>query len=88
MQEAFVAALLSIASKSDSPGHRAASPEEGVGEDEWIGVTADEDDDFDDDDDDNSNDDDDDNDELEQYILWVEIKKQVAILREGMDDKS
>lgn len=87
MQEAFVAALLSIASKSDSPGHRAANPEDG--EDEWVGVTADADDDFDDDDNsDDDDDDDDDSDDLEQYILWVEIKKQVAILREGMDDKS
>lgn len=28
-----------------------------------------------------------DDDDLEQLILWVEIKRQVAILREGMEKK-
>lgn len=28
-----------------------------------------------------------DDDPLDKYLLWVEMKKQVAILREGMDDK-
>ncbi|KAJ9136558.1 p-loop containing nucleoside triphosphate hydrolase protein [Pleurostoma richardsiae] len=31
--------------------------------------------------------DDDDNDDLDKYVLWVEIKKQVEILREGMEKK-
>ncbi|OIW30232.1 hypothetical protein CONLIGDRAFT_359568 [Coniochaeta ligniaria NRRL 30616] len=86
MQEAFVAALLAIASKSDSARRRAFSPEDGSGEDEWVGVEADDDDnDYDDDSDDGS---DDDGDDLDEYVLWVEMQKQIAILREGMEDKS
>lgn len=29
----------------------------------------------------------DDNDDLDQYVLWTEIKKQVEILRDGMKNK-
>lgn len=82
MQEAFVAALLAIARKSDSNGHGVASP--GGSEDEWVGVDTD--DEYDGVIDDDGDDDDDD--DLDKYVLWVEMKKQVAILREGMEDKS
>jgi SpoVK/Ycf46/Vps4 family AAA+-type ATPase len=82
MQEAFVAALLTIATKSDSSSHRAGSHEDGADEDEWVGVEANEDDD------DSDDDSDDDDDDLDEFVLWVEMKKQVAILREGMDEKS
>jgi hypothetical protein len=33
-------------------------------------------------------DDHDDDDDLEDLVLWIEIKKQVAILREGMEEKA
>lgn len=73
MQEAFVASLLAIARKSDSESRPAVSPD--GSENEWVGVGADD-----------ANDDD--GDDLDEYILWVEMKKQIAILREGMEDKS
>jgi transitional endoplasmic reticulum ATPase len=31
---------------------------------------------------------DDDDDDLDKVALWVELKKQIGILREGMDKKS
>ncbi|KAL8308334.1 hypothetical protein RB593_006582 [Gaeumannomyces tritici] len=85
MQEAFVASLLAIARENrDGDG-------EGMLEDDWVGVSAprrlssgssqaassldswaDADDDG----------------ELDKLVLWVQMKKQVKILREGMDDKS
>jgi ATP-dependent 26S proteasome regulatory subunit len=66
IQEAFVAALLAIARRSDpevAPGDR-------VVEDDWVALSDDEDDD------------------LDKVALWVELKKQIGILREGMDEKS
>lgn len=68
MQEAFVAALLAIARRSDEEGE----DEEGIVEGDWIAIGAD----------------DHDGDGLEKNPLWVEIKKQIAILREGMEEKS
>ncbi len=78
MQEAFVAALLAIA-RSEGDDHDESSPsddEYGVATvdlaDEWVGVV-----------DPVSRDDVD----LEHLKLWVEIKKQIAILREGIKDQ-
>jgi hypothetical protein len=70
MQEAFVAALLAIARRSDEEGKEAA----GVVEGDWVAVGDDDDDHVDD--------------GLEENPLWVEIKKQIAILRKGMEEKS
>lgn len=66
IQEAFVAALLAIAKrteKSRPSGQRLG----GDIDDEWVGVGCDDDDD------------------LDCLVLWVEIKKQIEILREGID---
>ncbi|ORY59127.1 P-loop containing nucleoside triphosphate hydrolase protein [Pseudomassariella vexata] len=71
IQEAFVAALLSIAQKSKKPGK---SDEAGWTEDlgdGWVGILGGGDADGD----------------LEKLVLWAEIKKQIAILREGMEEK-
>ena len=104
MQEAFVAALLAIARKSDSGGYEAAASSVGC-EKGWVDVDVDavgsgnEEEEFDEeeygegdddggDDHDGGDDDDDDGDDLDEYILWVELKKQVKILREGMEDES
>jgi hypothetical protein len=87
IQEAFVAALLAIARKSDSKGKGVVTGENGSDEEDdhsWVGVDADDVDSGDDGDDGDG----DDEDDLDKYVLWVEIKKQVAILREGMDDES
>ena len=74
MQEAFVAALLSIARRTD--GVKDAVAEDPDGSDgEWVDVLAGEEKGGDEDKD------------LEKYVLWVEIKKQVEILREGMGEK-
>jgi hypothetical protein len=70
MQEAFVAALLAIARRSDEEGKE----DEGGVEGDWISV--------------GEEDADDDDDGLEKIPLWKEIKKQIAILREGMEEKS
>ncbi|RYP53498.1 hypothetical protein DL768_001535 [Monosporascus sp. mg162] len=70
MQEAFVAALLAIARRSEST---TSDEDEGLISDMgdgWLSVHP-----LDDDSD------------LKKYILWVEIKKQIEILRDGMDDK-
>jgi hypothetical protein len=97
MQEAFVAALLAIARREQPGDDGEDGDEEGeegeddetmvqtvdLAEDDWVQVLGNnkplEDDDDDDDDDDP---------ELDELPLWVEIKKQVAILREGMEDKT
>jgi hypothetical protein len=76
IQEAFVAALLAIA----RDGNGALLDYELAGGDEieieiedgWVGVTEPE-----------GGDDDD----LNGLVLWTEIKKQVSILREGMEEK-
>lgn len=73
IQEAFVAALLALARKERRSSW--SSEEESLTEDladGWVGVVGGGGDD----------------DELDKLKLWVEIKKQVAILREGMDDKA
>lgn len=76
MQEAFVAALLAIARNEGADGDNSDdSGDEGYGvatvdlADEWVGVV-----------DPASRDDVD----LEHLKLWVEIKKQIEILREGL----
>lgn len=77
MQEAFVAALLAIArNKSDEDSDREDTSEDEYGvatvdlADEWVGVV------------DPTRFDDVD---LEHLKLWVEIKKQIEILREGIE---
>lgn len=68
MQEAFVAALLAIARRSE----RQVSEEEEFTEDlgdGWLSVHSLGDDS-----------------DLNKLVLWVEIKRQVEILREGMDE--
>lgn len=71
MQEAFVAALLAIA-RNEKPED--AKSENGVSTveltDDWVGIV------------DKAIGDDLD---LEKFILWVEIRKQIAILREGLE---
>jgi hypothetical protein len=76
IQEAFVAALLAIARNSEGSTECPwdATRAEGVDTD-WVEVAS-----LGDDDNDGDGD-------LEGLILWVEIKKQVAILREGMEEK-
>lgn len=69
MQEAFVAALLAIARRSDNGEN---GMEKGIVEGDWLAIDGKDDDD----------------DELEKNLLWVELKKQIAILREGMEEKS
>lgn len=66
IQEAFVAALLVIATRTKE---RDPGKGEDIG-DGWVGVAK-----LDDDDD------------LEGLILWVEIKKQIEILRDGMETR-
>ncbi|KAI1859518.1 uncharacterized protein JN550_012036 [Neoarthrinium moseri] len=68
MQEAFVAALLAIARRSDTRGSSIVGFMEDLGDD-WVGVGGGDQD-------------------LSRLPLWVEIKKQVQILREGMEEKS
>ncbi|OAA81191.1 ATP-dependent Zn protease [Akanthomyces lecanii RCEF 1005] len=76
MQEAFVAALLAIARHEGADGSNdgVSDDEYGVATvdlaDEWVGVV-----------DPTSRDDVD----LEHFKLWVEIKKQIEILREGIE---
>ncbi|KAI1631101.1 ATPase [Biscogniauxia mediterranea] len=72
MQEAFVAALLAIARKSGS----SISGSNGDTEDDdngWVNVCA------------VGGGGSDDDEDLKGLVLWVEIKKQVQILREGME---
>ncbi|KAL2158705.1 hypothetical protein VTH06DRAFT_4187 [Thermothelomyces fergusii] len=96
MQEAFVAALVTIARGSAGDGESSSSPSDAAwepvavvaggevkrenGEKEgkekvgggWVVLDTP---------------DDDSDDDLDHLILWVEIKKQVAILRESMEEK-
>lgn len=76
IQEAFVAALLAIARDSDDAGGWGLV-DEALGEIEngWVGVAA------------SASTKGGEDDDLEGLVLWVEIKKQVAILREGMEKK-
>jgi transitional endoplasmic reticulum ATPase len=80
MQEAFVAALLAIArDEGAKDGYESSSDDEyGIATvdlaDEWVGVV---------DPDPASRDDVD----LEHLKLWVEIKKQIKILREGLKEQ-
>lgn len=69
IQEAFVAALLTIAQKGKK-NIRSTDGELTTQEfeDDWVGVVGG-------------------GDDLEDLVLWVEIKKQIKILREGMEDK-
>lgn len=77
MQEAFVAALLAIARQSGSSPAAAIVEEEDLeewdvaGEDVWVGVTL--------------GGGDRDDDDLDGLVLWIEIKKQIKTLREGME---
>lgn len=84
IQEAFVAALIVVARGGGGGGDHGdgGSEDSAAGweavegdaiEDGWVGVTND---------DDGSDDGD-----ISDLVLWVEIKKQVAILREGMEEK-
>ncbi|KAL7621966.1 hypothetical protein AAE478_007467 [Parahypoxylon ruwenzoriense] len=70
MQEAFVAALLAIARKGKEMDPSGEEPFTEEMGDGWVGVLGG----------DNDNDDDD----LNGLVLWVEIKKQIAILRESI----
>lgn len=67
MQEAFVAALLALARKSEKHGEKKKTDFMRDLEDDWVGVAVD-----------------DDGGDLEDLVLWVEIKKQIQILREGI----
>lgn len=76
MQEAFVAALLAIARNAGgNDGDDSSDDEYGVATvdlaDEWVGVV------------DPANRD---GVDLEHLKLWVEIQKQIAILREGLKE--
>ncbi|TFB07550.1 putative ATPase YjoB [Trichoderma ghanense] len=85
MQEAFVAALLAIARREkpdDDDGDGEGVDETMVrtvdlSDDGWVQVLDQDEKPVEDDDP-----------ELDDLPLWVEIKKQVAILREGMEDKT
>ncbi|KAI0110449.1 P-loop containing nucleoside triphosphate hydrolase protein [Nemania sp. FL0031] len=69
MQEAFVAALLAIARRSQGLERRSEeSLTRDVGDDGWLDVCH------------GGGDDD-----LDDLVLWVEIKKQIETLREGME---
>ncbi|KAL7817556.1 P-loop containing nucleoside triphosphate hydrolase protein [Trichoderma aethiopicum] len=85
MQEAFVAALLAIARREQPGGEDEDEDDEDddetmvqtvdLAEDDWVQVLDGNDRPVEDDP------------ELDELPLWVEIKKQVAILREGMEEK-
>lgn len=80
MQEAFVAALLAIA-RNEQPGDGEDDDTEDeamvmtmdLADNEWVKVL------------DRPVEE---SPELDELALWVEIKKQVAILREGMEEKT
>ncbi|CCC05160.1 hypothetical protein SMACR_07897 [Sordaria macrospora] len=76
IQEAFVASLLAIA--RDSKEKEDVLARSGI-EDDWERLTLEDSDGSDDGSDDG------DDEDLDKYVLWVEIKKQVAILREGIE---
>lgn len=71
MQEAFVAALLAIARRSETRKRDSIEALTEQLEDDWLGVVE------------TSTDE-----ELSKLTLWVEIKKQIEILRQGMEEKS
>ena len=80
MQEAFVAALLASARREDEEGEDAV---EVMGpartedmDDGWVGVMSV-----------GEEEEDNDDDGLDGVVRWVEIKKQIEILREGMDEE-
>jgi transitional endoplasmic reticulum ATPase len=81
MQEAFVAALLAIARNGGDGDEGDESNEHDdamvmtvdLAEDDWVQVL------------DKPAED---NPDLDELPLWIEIKKQVAILREGMEEKN
>ncbi|KAK3491570.1 P-loop containing nucleoside triphosphate hydrolase protein [Neurospora crassa] len=75
IQEAFVASLLTIA--RDSKEKEEILARSGI-EDDWERLTLGDSDGSDDGGDGG------DDEDLDKYVLWVEIKKQVAILREGI----
>lgn len=66
MQEAFVAALLAIARKSNEQKDGGTLSPDGMDED-WIGIISDDDE------------------ELDKFVLWKEIKKQIEVLRKGLE---
>jgi transitional endoplasmic reticulum ATPase len=74
MQEAHVAALLAIARKDRTTTTTTTTEADDTSnhdmEGDWIGVGETDGDD----------------DDLDKYILWVNIKKQVEILRKGLID--
>lgn len=78
MQEAFVAALLSIALDTDDRGElfeeeekgRNCNDSKGNADQGWVNIAPLEE-----------------ADDMEKYPLWIAIKKQVHILREGMKGK-
>lgn len=71
MQEAFVAALLALARKSEKRSEKKKKDFMRDLEDDWVGVAVD----------------DDDGGDLDDLVLWVEIKKQIQILREGIKEE-
>ncbi|KAI0855647.1 P-loop containing nucleoside triphosphate hydrolase protein [Xylaria cubensis] len=74
MQEAFVAALLAIARRSKKGGdRRSQEPQTRDVGDGWLDVCDSGDDDHSD---------------LDDLPLWVEIKKQIETLREGMESET
>ncbi|KAI8627331.1 P-loop containing nucleoside triphosphate hydrolase protein [Xylariaceae sp. FL1651] len=75
MQEAFVAALLAIARRSKEDERRSESLTREMG-DGWLDVGSV-----------SGSEDDGDDDDLDDLVLWVEIKKQIEVLREGMEDE-
>lgn len=71
MQEAFVAALLALARKSEKrSGEKKKKDFMRDLEDDWVGVAVD-----------------DEGGDLDDLVLWVEIKKQIQILREGIKEE-
>lgn len=78
MQEAFVAALLAIARKGEGDDENDGQDDAMVmtvdlAEDDWVQVL------------DKPVEE---NPDLDELPLWIEIKKQIAILREGMEEQT
>lgn len=71
IQEAFVASLLAIARRSDKDAAKTRAKIDG--EAEWVEANE-------------EHDEENDEDPLEKFELWVEMKEQVKILREGLED--
>lgn len=70
IQEAFVAALLAIARRSEDKPVVGGSPEAWVLVSDELGDALASD-----------------NDAIDKLELWIEIKKQIKILREGMEEE-